>query len=159
MNKQKTTKSNKKETINQQTGLTSTQEKSVVLLLSGKSITEVSQTLKIDRSTIYAWQKQSNFQAYFNATQERIQAELENGLMSLYEEAITTIKDCLSSDNESIKLKAALWLVEKIESKKIGETDPRTLIKNELVLDNISSGFQNFDTRDYERILKENNLQ
>lgn len=47
----------------------------------------------------------------------------------MYNDAIQSLKNCLTSENEVVKLKASIWLIEKIKSKQILQTDPRILIK------------------------------
>ncbi len=160
MTPQNSTNSNRNDAINKETGLTPLQEQAVVLLLSGNNVTAVSKTLKIDRSTIYHWQQKENFQAFYNNLQQQIKFETETGLMGMFDEAIQTIRSCLTSDNESVRLKAALWLIEEIKSKKIGETDPRVLIKGKCMEDSLGIDWGSHLNEDkYKRLLKENNLK
>jgi len=159
-NLQKTTESDTIDTINQQTGLTPLQEQTVILLLSGKNISTVSNTLNIDRSTIYQWQQKENFQAFYNNLQQKIKFETESGIMGMYDEAIEAIRNCLTSNNDSVRLKAAVWLIEVIKSKDVGNTNPWSLIKQNCMQSNLDIDFgYSLNENKYRNRLKENNLK
>lgn len=158
MEQQNPTKSNKN-SVNRETGLTPIQEKAVILLLSGKSITDVSNELDIDRGTIYQWQGKETFQAYYNNLAGKIQLETESQIYGLYEKAITAISESLQSENENIKLKTATWVLDKIQSQTIGETDPKESIrKNCRIMDNGIELWET-DTQKFHEKLKVNGLE
>ena len=118
------------ENINSQNGLTPQQEKAVSLLVAGKNYSEVAKEIKIDRSTLYLWSEKITFQAYFNKLCKEVQGEVKNSLTAMYNDAVKAVQDSLKHDNPSIRFKSASWLIEKLESQKIGATNPReTLIK------------------------------
>lgn len=107
--------------VSQITGLTPTQEQAATLLASGTSITEVADKLNVSRASLYIWQKQTTFQCYFNRCCNEARSTLMGGLYGLAQEALATIKDCLQSEDEKIKLKAAIWIADKIQSVEIRE--------------------------------------
>ena len=53
------------------------------------------------------------------------------GLFGLAQEALTAVRDCLHSQNEQTRLKAAMWLTERLENFSIGQTDVREAIKQD----------------------------
>ena len=157
MKQQNPTIINKNE-INPISGLSPIQEKTIILLLSGKSITDIAKELNVDRTTIYSWQEKETFQAYYSFLAKKIKIETEGNLFGMYHDAIQAVKDSLLSNNESIKLKSALWLIDKIEKLEIGETNPRKLIKSKCMDTTLvwDPGYLNEDK--FLRMLKENNL-
>lgn len=148
------------EVANEETGLTPLQEKAVLLLISGKNVTEVANELQIDRSTLYNWIDKIPFKAFYNKQRKEINDIITNGLLSLYNEAIKAVKDGLKSLNGSVKLKAAFWLIERLESQSIGETDPRKMINNVctgIAIDGLDLGIS-FDEAKYKQLCRENNI-
>ncbi len=63
--------------------------------------------------TLYNWMDKPNFNAYCNRLQSDMRDNLEYQLSELYSDATSTIKSSLKSSNESVKLKAAIWVIEK----------------------------------------------
>lgn len=160
MTQQKSTEINRIDTVNKATGLTPLQEQAIALLLSGNNVSSVANQLNIDRGTIYLWQEKENFQAFYNKLQKKIKFETESGLMGMYNDAIQSVKNCLNSDNEQVRLKAAVWLIEVIRSKQIGQTDPRILIKGRCTENSFDIDFgTHLNESEYQRLLKENNLK
>ena len=118
------------EKINSQTGLTPQQEQAIILLVSGKNYSEIAKELKIDRSTLYIWSEKIPFQSYFNKLCKEVQDEVKNSLAAMYNDAVIAIQDSLKHDNPTVRFKSASWLIEKLETQKIGATNPReTFIK------------------------------
>ena len=142
------------------TGLTPLQQKAVALLISGKSITEVSNELQIYRGTLYNWFDKLTFKAYYNKQCNEVKNDTFNGLMGIYADSVKAIKDCINSKNEAIRLKTATWLIEQLSSVTIGETDPIEMIKKACIVNNwdIEIG-TSFDEYKYKLLLKENGLK
>jgi hypothetical protein len=85
-------------------------------------------------------------------------------LFSLYNEALEAIKGCLTSENETIRLKAATYIIQKIEENPMGETDIKEVLKAQAT--RIESDFpiinterQVFDEKEYKRLLVENGVK
>ena len=151
------------QTISTESGLTALQEQAATLLASGKNISAVAEELSLNRGTIYQWQQKLTFQCYFNFQRQEAKDTLKNGLFNLYNEALEAIKGCLTSENETIKLKAATYIIQKIEENPMGETNIREVLKDQAT--RIESSFPNFETEteifdeaEYKRLLKENGL-
>ncbi len=110
--------------MNKNKKLTVTQEKVIELLLMSKSISEISTELKLSRTTIYEWKKDSIFEANFNIRKREIREKIDMELYRLTDSAVETIKNSLNSKNESVKLKTAVFLLNKFDSYKIGSENP-----------------------------------
>lgn len=117
--------------VSKETGLTPLQEQTAILLASGGTITEVAEQLSLNRGTIYKWQKQITFKCFFNRQCADNRGNLVTGLFGLANEALSTIRDCLHSENEQTRLKAAMWLTDKIKDVPVGQTDVIAAVKKE----------------------------
>jgi hypothetical protein len=104
-------------------------EKLVCELLSGKTISQVSKEMDINRTNIYETLKLPVVQARYNQLLEDIKSNTENSLFALYDQVSASIKKCLNSDNEQVSFKAAMYLLDKLDKLNIGKTDPEALIK------------------------------
>ena len=145
------------EVINRETGLTPLQEKAVSLLVTGQNFTEVAINLNIDRGTLYNWFEKITFKAYYNRLCSEVKANVQNNLLGLYSDAMKAIETSLKSDNETIKLKAAVWLLEKLEAQKIEETSPQNMIRG--YCNSFTFEIDNFDEAKYKRLCKENGIE
>lgn len=126
---QKSTKSTTKAVASPQTGLTPTQEQAAILLASGTTITAVADGLGINRGTLYDWQKLPTFQCFYNHQAIDFKEAIRGGLLGIAGEAIEAIRGVLNSDNEANRLKAAMWVVERVSEMPTGETDVRKVLK------------------------------
>lgn len=148
-----------KEAIDQTTGLTPTQEKCAVMLASGVSITEIARELGLDRSTMYLWLKKVTFQCYFNHLRKEIQEKLTGNLFELHSSAIDAISKCLESDNESIRLKTAIWIVERLASIQVEEDNVRKVLEKECTHSQLTNGWDTyFNEKEYYQRLAEEGL-
>ena len=143
-------------TVNRNTGLTPLQEKAATLLAGGMTITEVAGAVSIDRTTIYRWLSIVTFQCYLNRQAADNKESLRNGLFSLTNEALAAIRQSLQSSNEATRLKAAIWLIERVESATVGYTDPRAALKDEQTKETFGDwGGPKLDTAGYRKRLTE----
>jgi malate/lactate dehydrogenase len=118
-----------KATISEITGLTPQQEQACVMLASGEGFTAVADKLNLNRGTLYKWLQHPAFQCYFNRQCQDYIDEVKNGLLGLHTQAITTIKTILEKGSEAARLKTAMWLVEKVEAVRVGNTDIREMLR------------------------------
>ena len=149
---------NAKVIISQETGLTPLQEQAATLLASGVSVTDVASQLNVSRAAIYLWQKQTTYKVYFNKLCSNSRNTLVVGLYGLADEALRTIRESLQSENEQVRLKAAMWITDKLQSIEIGETDLFTAIEKESTYSDDGSIWQNepyFHEKEYNSRLKE----
>ena len=122
-------KSEQNTTISPATGLTPQQEQACILLASGESYTAVAQRLNINRGTLYKWQDLLPFQCFYNKQCSDYKAEVRNALLGLHAEAVDTVKELMHNGGEATRLKAAIWLLVKIEAVEVGATDVRAVLK------------------------------
>lgn len=120
-----------KANINSITGLTSTQERACSLLASGATIEAVAEEVKVPESTILLWQRQATFKCYFNQKKSNIIGNLTQGVFSLAQEAVNALRNSLNSENEQVRLKAATYIVDKLQSIEVGQTDIIQVVKAE----------------------------
>ena len=153
-------KSEQNTTISPATGLTPQQEQACILLASGESYTAVAQRLNINRGTLYKWQDLLPFQCFYNQQCSDYKAEVRNALLGLHAEAVDTVRELMNNGGEATRLKAAIWLLERVEAVEVGATDVRDVLKaqhtNSTVLDMWESN--QLDERAYKRALKEYGL-
>ncbi|MCH7928626.1 MAG: hypothetical protein IID03_11725 [Candidatus Dadabacteria bacterium] len=113
-----------------ETELTPLQEKAVYLFAGGKNVTDTAKELQTDRATLYYWQKQPEFEAFYNKVRGEYKEQAKNELINLFSQALNTIKDCLQSKNENVKLKTAIYILEQTKDFGIGHTNKEAINKD-----------------------------
>lgn len=119
------------EGIDQQTGLTPVQEKAAILLASGINIGAVAEQLNLSKGTLYNWQRTLTFQCFYNRQSSDYRQSLRDGLFGLADTALSAIRDSLTSTNEAVRLRAAIWVVERVNEAPVGGTDFRAELRKE----------------------------
>ncbi len=140
------------------TGLTPQQEQAAVLLASGESVTEVASKVNVNRATIYLWQQKINFQCFYNQQCQIIQDNIKNGLFGLYEDALQAVRETLKSDNEAARLKAAMYVIGKIEIMDTSQQNPVEEIKKICTADAFDEEYITFDNKKFDALMHENGL-
>lgn len=140
-------------TVSEATGLTPTQEEACTLLASGSSVTDVATKLDVSRTAIYQWQRQTTFKVFFNKQRSIIQSTTLQGLFGMATEAIGVIRDSLHSDDGKLRLRAATYIVDKLQSVEIGQTDIIKAVEGEATR-NIF-GDMEVDPDEYKKLCKE----
>ncbi len=144
-----------KATISPTTGLTPQQEQACILLASGESVTDVAVKLNLNRGTLYKWQQNKAFECYYNKQCQEYKNEVKNGLLGLHQQAVATIKQLITIGSEATRLKAATWVLDKVEAIEVGETSIRRVLKEQCTTTNNGWGdFTNFDEKEYNKQLK-----
>ena len=92
------------------------QQQALVLLAGGQGVDEISDTLNIHRTTLWRWRKQPEFIASWNQMVQQGKEKQVQTLLELQQQALSVLKDCLSSQNELLRFKAAITIVEKVDS-------------------------------------------
>lgn len=100
--------------ISTYTGLTPQQEETAFLLASGKTPTEVAKLQGISRNTLYTWKRKDVFIVYLNGCRNEVKHAVRGSLYNLAKDAVGALKECLHSDNETIKLSSAKYIIDKI---------------------------------------------
>ena len=154
---QKTTEMADVPEVNTQTGLTPIQEQAAILLASGDSFTAVAEKVSVNRSTLYKWQMQITFQCFFNQQCKEYKDNLKNGLFGLADEALSAIRDCLHSDNEATRLKAAMWVTDKVELSEVGNSDLKQAIRAKHTTSSLNDwgDLSTFDEKAYKTELRQ----
>lgn len=140
------------------TGLTPTQERACSLLASGAKTAEVAQQLDVPERNIHLWQKQSTFVCYYNKQRSVIKNAAVQSLFGLMDEAIKAIKESLNSTNESVRLKAASYIIDKLQNVEVGKTDITEVIRAEATYEETGRWGQTesvFHEKEYRKKLKE----
>jgi len=146
------------------TGLTAIQEQAAILLASGDSVTEVAEKVNVNRTTIYQWQQKISFKCFYNQQCQIIQDNIRNGLCGLYAEALEAVRGCLQSTNEAARLKAAMYVIGKVEMIDASRQDPEAEIRKlctsiESPLDwDVIKPHKVLDERKYKELMKDNGL-
>lgn len=147
------------EAIDKTTGLTPLQERCAVLMASGTTITDIAKELGLDRGTLYQWLKKVTFQCYLNYLKKTIQDNMTGKLFDLHSSAMEAIQKCLFSDNENIRFKTAVWIIEKLYSSEVGEGDVRKELEKECTHSGLMEGWNNYlDKEEYKQRLAEEGL-
>ncbi|MEK7253381.1 MAG: phBC6A51 family helix-turn-helix protein [Bacteroidota bacterium] len=151
-----------KEKVNKQTGLSEQQETAVRLLIDGATFEDCAQTLGIDIATLYEWQAKPTFQAYSNRLLFDRKQHAGQHLFSLYNEALAAVRDCLQSENQMVRLKTAMYVLEKFEKTEIGLTDAREMISRKCTTTSSPLDYDfetvQFNEAMYQRLCEENHL-
>ena len=151
-------KNQQKSTINGATGLTPQQEQACVMLASGESYTAVAEQLGINRGTLYKWQTLPTFECYYNQQCKDYQDSVKNGLLGLHRQAIDTIAELMIAGNENVRLRASMWVIDKVNSVEVGMTDVRDVLQKQCVTDVFEFNFKNRNEERYMALLEEYGL-
>lgn len=85
------------------------------MLISGKTIEEISKKLNININTIYRWKRQTNFKQSLKSKQDSVFEDISLKLGSIGTEAIEIIYNLMKNAiNENTKLKASTFVVDKL---------------------------------------------
>ena len=103
--------------------LNAQQQQALGLLTTGLRIEEIAETLKVHRSTIWRWRQDPEFIAQWNQILTDTREEQTRSLLELQQEAIEALRGCLRSENDMVRLRASLSVLEKVESLSVGSTD------------------------------------
>ena len=90
------------------------QQQALTLLVSGKSVDEISEILDIHRTTFWRWRKQPEFIASWNQMVQQGKERQIQSLLDLQQQAFNVLRECLSSQNELLRFRAAIAIVEKV---------------------------------------------
>jgi hypothetical protein len=123
--------------------LTPQQERFITLLISGKSLSSIADELEVSRPTLYEWQRLETFQARYNQLLTDLKADMDSGVLGLYSKAVQALSECLESENDHIKFKVALYLIERAEKLEPGTTDPAAIVRKKFIT--ITSPLDDYD--------------
>lgn len=141
--------------VNGFTGLTDTQERACKLLATGESVESTAQQLNIEVNTLILWRRNKAFECYYNLQREQRRNATIASVYALADEAIKTLKESLTfSAGEATRLKAATYIIDKLQTLEIGETDVREAVRREANI--VADWGENltFDERKYKEKLR-----
>ena len=100
--------------------LNAQQQQTLGLLATGLRIEEIAETLGVHRSTIWRWRQDPEFIARWNQILTDTREEQTRSLLELQQGAIEALRGCLRSENDMVRLRASLAVLEKVASFSIG---------------------------------------
>ena len=140
-------------TVSPVTGLTPQQEQACILLAAGDCFTTVSEKLHVTRYTLYQWQQTDVFKCYYNQQLQEVKENLRGGLLAMHRMAMDTISDIMANGGEALRLKAAMYVCDKVEALQVEQTDIRALIADKLAFPDMVC-----DSLEYKRELRKRGL-
>lgn len=151
----------KAEERNSDTGLTSTQEKAVKMLVAGDSLATIADKLNVSEKTIQQWQGKLTFQCYYNKQCKAVKANMKDSLLAMHEKALSTLTECMESENELVKLKSATWLIEKISTFTYGNGNPVGVIREQCYEKEVWPTIDEpkFNEEKFKKLMAENGLK
>ena len=108
------------------------QQQTLGLLATGLRIEEIAETLGVHRSTIWRWRQDPEFIAQWNQILTDTREEQTRSLLEIQQEAIEALRGCLRSENDMVRLRASLSVLEKVESLSVGSTDVEEVQRDQI---------------------------
>ena len=105
-------------------------QQALSLLASGSPMETVANNLGIHRSTLWRWKKDPKFVAEWNKMLDEMKERQTLALVKLQEEAIRALYSCLNGSNDTVRLSAALSVMERVDDLKVGYTEPEQIRRN-----------------------------
>lgn len=124
------------------------------MLASGENLTGVARQLNLNRSTLYEWQENTAFQCFYNQQCQEHQQAVKNALFGLHSTAIDTLTDLLSNGNENTRLKASMWLLERVANTEVGETNIRAVLREKCTHDDMDINWAKLNEGEYKAELR-----
>ncbi len=152
-------KKQQKPTLSPLTGLTPQQEQAAMMLASGENISAVARQLNLNRSTLYEWQANTAFQCFYNQQCQDHQQAVKNALFGLHRQAIDTLTNLLTNGNENTRLKASMWLLERVAAVEVGDTRLKEVLKKKCTHTPTDWDLDVLNEREYKAELKRYGLQ
>ncbi len=124
------------------------------MLASGENLTGVARQLNLNRSTLYEWQENTAFQCFYNQQCQEHQQAVKNALFGLHSTAIDTLTDLLNNGNENTRLKASMWLLERVANTEVGKTNIRAVLREKCTHDDMDINWAKLNEGEYKAELR-----
>ena len=128
------------------------------MLAAGDSISDVADKVGVARITLYQWRKTDVFKCYLNQQVEEIQENLKSGVLSMHRAALDAICDVMLGGSETARLRAAMWVCDKVEALQVGHTDIRESLRAQCTQPVFSVDETQFDAQQFRKALRERGL-
>lgn len=139
--------------VSSATGLTKIQEEACSLLARGEGVGAIAERLGVTQDSLFLWQRQPTFKCYYNRQRYIIRHTATQGVYSLAGEALSTLRDCLNSVNDSVRLKAATFILDKLQAEEVGAIDIVEEVRAEATYDDSSYNGSRFHEDEYRQRL------
>jgi transposase len=87
-----------------------------MVYLDGATEVQISKSFKISQVTVRDWKRRSEWGDAIVKLREHQQKVVLDRLALLTERAADAVEECLNSENDAVKLKAATWVLERGEA-------------------------------------------
>ena len=117
------------------------QTKTLGLLSTGLRIEEIADNIGVHRSTIWRWRQEPEFVAQWNQILADTREEQTRSLLELQQEAIEALRGCLRSENDMVRLRASLSVLERVSSLTVGSTDEEEVRRDQTQMKKLKEMF------------------
>ncbi|WP_412068859.1 hypothetical protein [Rubrivirga sp. IMCC43871] len=112
-------------------GLSPAQTRAAFLIALGEGNSTVADALGIDRSTVWRWGRLETFEAAVNTLLADAKAEVERGALARVQRAYRTLDGLLASQDERVRLRAALSILDRAEAAEVGFADANRIVRRD----------------------------
>ena len=116
------------------------QMRAIHLLAAGERVTAIAEKLNVSRCQIWAWRQKPEFCVALDGEVQKFSEHSRLELQSLASKSVDALRDCLQSKNESVKLRAASAVLDRLVP---DATDDSSLSAGDRMIVSILSGATN----------------
>ena len=102
------------------------------LTAEGHSVSDIARVLGVDRVTVWRWKRLETFQAALNAILAELQAAARLSYLSRVGKALRALDGLLEAENEGVRLRAALEVLERANAASVGHTDAERIVRDDM---------------------------
>ena len=92
--------------------LTPKQRATIAALLSQPTVSAAAKQVSVSRDAVYRWLKEPDFASALTAAESEHLQSVQRGMLAVSERALVVLGNLLVSESESIRLRAALGILE-----------------------------------------------
>lgn len=114
--------------------LTARQLRAIAMVIQAKSVSEGVQRAKVSRRQFYEWMKDPVFVAEYARLRESVAAAAFHHLRISIEDAVRVLTGLMSSENESVRFRAAESIIERyMKLRELDEIEERLAVLEQIV--------------------------